>query len=176
MDQRADDSGIEQTMRSTICFQPIGVIHSDHQQAQGTPIQPRFAEAYRGYVDLDPEYLDALADLDGFERIWLFYHFDRATQWKAKVIPFRDTVERGLFATRAPKRPNGIGISCVRLEGIQGNRLILSEVDILDQTPLLDIKPYVPMFDAYPEARAGWLDQRQPKGRNEADDRFHEKS
>ena len=99
------------------------------------------------------------------------YAFDRSPGWKSRVIPFRDTIPRGLFATRAPRRPNPIGISCVRLVSIEGLCLHVADIDILDGTPLLDIKPYVPQFDAYPDAKAGWLDHA-PKPGDRADHRF----
>jgi len=99
-----------------------------------------------------------LVDLDGFERIWLIYWFDRSRTPQLSVLPYRDTRERGLFATRVPARINPIGMSAVRLLGVDGTTLRVAEIDILDGTPLLDIKPYVPDYDAYPGARAGWVD------------------
>jgi tRNA-Thr(GGU) m(6)t(6)A37 methyltransferase TsaA len=152
-------------------LKPIGIVHSPHMAAQGTPIQPRYSAGFKGIVELLPEYAEALADLDGFERIWLIFAFDRSEGWKPKVTPFRDTVERGLFATRAPKRPNAIGMSCVRLVRIEGATLHVAEIDILDGTPLLDIKPYVPDYDAYPDSKAGWLDHA-PKPGAKVDRRF----
>jgi len=109
-------------------------------------------------VVLDPAWVGGLADLDGFDRIWLIYCFDRAADPMLRVIPYRDTVEHGIFATRVPARPNPIGMSCVRLLAIEGNILHLADVDILDGTPLLDIKPYVPHYDNYPVERCGWID------------------
>jgi tRNA-Thr(GGU) m(6)t(6)A37 methyltransferase TsaA len=149
----------------------IGVIHSPFKVAVGTPIQSAFAAGAEGTVEVFPEYADALHDLDGFERVWLLYWFDRAPPARLRVVPFRDEAERGLFATRAPCRPNPIGLSCVRLLSINGNVLTVGGVDILDGTPLLDIKPYVPQFDAFPSARGGWLDQ-QASSNTHADDRF----
>jgi tRNA-Thr(GGU) m(6)t(6)A37 methyltransferase TsaA len=119
--------------------------------------------------DLEP----ALMDVEGFERIWLLYAFDRAGSFEPRVTPYRDTQEHGLFATRAPSRPNPLGISVVRLIARADNVLRVCDVDVLDGTPLLDIKPYVPEFDAYPDAKAGWLDQRRDE-RRVADARFHE--
>jgi len=141
-----------------IVFRPIGVIRTPHRQQAGTPIQPTCAEGVRGTVIVLDEYVDALADLAGFERIWLLYHLDRAAPWKARVVPYRDVVERGLFATRAPSRPNPVGLSVVRLLAIAGATLEIEGVDMLDRTPLLDIKPYAPVFDSCPSSRAGWLD------------------
>ncbi len=156
---------------SSVYFHPIGIIRSPHAVARGTPIQPRYAESFEGSVEVFPDYAGALADLDGFERVWLIYAFDRSEGWKPKVTPFRDTVERGLFATRAPRRPNAIGMSCVRLARIEGTTIHVSEIDVLDRTPLLDIKPYVPEYDAYPDSGAGWLDHA-PKPGARADRRF----
>jgi tRNA-Thr(GGU) m(6)t(6)A37 methyltransferase TsaA len=150
---------------------PIGVVHSPFKQATGTPIQPCRAGNSPGYVTLNPEFVAGLADLAGFERVWLIYYFHRAAAAKMRVVPYRDTVEHGLFATRVPARPNPVGLSCVRLLDIVGHILRLAEVDILDNTPLLDIKPYVPHYDNYPVQRCGWLDT-VPDKPVVADDRF----
>jgi tRNA-Thr(GGU) m(6)t(6)A37 methyltransferase TsaA len=149
----------------------IGRIHSPFKQATGTPIQPCRAGNSPGYVTLCPELVPGLEDLAGFDRVWLIYHFHRASSAKMSVIPYRDTLQRGLFATRVPARPNPIGMSCVRLLNIESNILRLSEVDILDDTPLLDIKPYVPHYDNYPVQRCGWVDI-VPDKPVVADDRF----
>jgi len=141
-----------------IRFKPIGVIHSHFKQATGTPIQPAYADDAPGHVEVDERFSDGLADLAGFDRIWLIYFFHRAAAFRLRVIPYRDTVERGVFSTRAPARPNPIGMSCVQLRRIEGNILRLGAVDILDGTPLLDIKPYVPQYDNHPAARRGWLE------------------
>ena len=150
---------------------PIGVIHSQFKQAAGTPIQPCRAGNSIGYGVLHEEFTAGLADLAGFDRIWLIYFFHRAAAAKMSVVPYRDTVEHGLFATRVPARPNALGMSCVRLLNIEGCILRLAEVDILDGTPLLDIKPYVPQYDNYPVQRCGWLDT-VPDKPVVADDRF----
>jgi tRNA (adenine37-N6)-methyltransferase len=150
----------------------IGTIFSSHASPEGTPIQPTYAAESRGEVVVDERYADALDDLGGFDRIWLLYWCHRASDWKPKIVPFRDTVRRGLFATRVPSRPNSIGLSVVRLLGRSGRRLDISDVDVVDGTPLLDIKPYVPMFDSHPDARAGWFEAGSTK-RTRADDRFH---
>ena len=116
---------------------------------------------------------DGLLDLDGFERIWVLYAFHRTEFRGLQVVPYRDTIPHGIFATRAPARPNPIGMSCVRLLGIRGHRLEIGEVDILDGTPILDIKPYIPEYDAYPAARAGWVEaDAVRRGPRVADERF----
>jgi tRNA-Thr(GGU) m(6)t(6)A37 methyltransferase TsaA len=156
-------------------LRPIGIIHSKHKEQTGTPVQPVYAEDSPGRVVVDPAFQAGLKDLEGFERIWLVYWMHRSGPFRLKVVPYKDTVERGLFATRAPSRPNPIGISCVRLLSIRDNLLEVAGVDILDDTPLLDIKPYAPGFDAHPGSRAGWLQERagQPAAdRTKADDRF----
>jgi tRNA-Thr(GGU) m(6)t(6)A37 methyltransferase TsaA len=152
----------------------IGRIHSPFKQATGTPIQPSRANGTEGFIQLAPQFAAALKDLEGFDRVWLIYWFDRAAAAKLTVIPYRDVVERGLFATRAPARPNPIGLSNVRLLGIEGNVLRIADVDILDDTPLLDIKPYVPAYDNFPVQRLGWVDT-VPDRPVVADDRFEKK-
>jgi tRNA (adenine37-N6)-methyltransferase len=134
----------------------IGIIHSPHQKAEGTPIQAARAAGVQGAVEVFPEYAAGLRDLDGFERIWLVYWFDRAKPAELIVTPYLDTTPHGLFATRAPCRPNPIGLSAVRLLGIAGSVLQVEGLDILDNTPLLDIKPYIPAFDAFDAKRVGW--------------------
>jgi tRNA-Thr(GGU) m(6)t(6)A37 methyltransferase TsaA len=150
---------------------PIGTINSCFKQALGTPIQPAFAKGVKGTVVVFPEYKEALKDLEGFERVWLIFWFDRSSTPKLKVVPYMDKVERGLFATRAPARPNPIGLSCVKLMRIEDCTLFIEELDILDGTPLLDIKPYVPRFDSFAVQRQGWLKSRDER-RQKADDRF----
>jgi tRNA-Thr(GGU) m(6)t(6)A37 methyltransferase TsaA len=152
---------------------PIGVIHSPYREPKGTPIQPAFGGGVRGEVEVYKEYADALDDLDGFEHIWLIFWLHRARPHRLKVVPYRDTVERGLFATRAPSRPNPIVLSMVRLIGRDGNRLQVEGLDILDGTPLLDIKPYIPKIDARAGSKAGWFDASR-KAREVADGRFHQ--
>lgn len=159
--------------RREVILRPIGVIRSPHRSHAGTPIQPAYAEGVEGEVVVDESFATALDDIDGFERIWLLYCLDRAKPWKPRVVPYRDTRERGLFATRSPSRPNPIGLSVVRLLVREGNLLRVRGLDILDATPLIDIKPYVPEFDAFPDSKAGWLDERR-QDRREADDRFHQ--
>lgn len=152
----------------------IGRIHTPFTQATGTPIQPCMAAGVEGHIKLQPEFVPGLQDLAGFDRIWLVFWCHRAAAAKMLVVPYRDTVERGLFATRAPARPNPIGLSCVRLLGIDGDTLRIADVDILDDTPLLDIKPFIPQYDNHSVQRCGWVDavsEYAPK----ADDRFERK-
>ncbi len=151
----------------------IGVIHTQFHKAQGTPIQPVYSVGSTGEVVVDAAYEPALADVEGFERVWLVYWFDRAGPFQPRVVPYRDTREHGLFATRAPSRPNPIGLSAVQLLRREGRVLHVAGIDVLDGTPLLDIKPYVPAFDAFPQARAGWIDADRVD-RQIADDRFHD--
>jgi tRNA-Thr(GGU) m(6)t(6)A37 methyltransferase TsaA len=149
----------------------IGIIHSPHRKADGTPVQAALAAGVQGTIEVFPQYAAGLRDLDGFERIWLVYWFDRAKAAELVVTPYLDTVARGLFATRAPCRPNPIGLSAVRLLGIIGNILHVDGLDILDNTPLLDLKPYVPAFDAFEAKRIGWLGETAGN-RAVADGRF----
>jgi len=153
-----------------LALQPIGLVHSPHRQAEGTPIQPRWAAGIEGTVEVFPEFAPGLRDLDGFDRIWLLYWFDRARACQLEVVPFLDTQKRGVFATRAPSRPNPIGLSCVRLLAVEGSRLRVAELDVLDGTPLLDIKPYAPDCDVFDVKRVGWY--ASARGTRTADGRF----
>lgn len=157
---------------TSITISPIGVIHSSLVNTDGAPIQPVFAKGCEGTVEVYGEFKEALLDLDDFERIWLLYWFDRASDFKLKVKPFMDNRRHGLFATRAPSRPNPIGLSCVKLLSVEANILRVSELDILDSTPLLDIKPYVGKFDCFEVRRNGWLDTSD-KGNIKSDNRFY---
>ncbi len=152
----------------------IGVIHTPFKEQSGTPIQPRFAREAEGIVEVFEPYVGALADIGGFERLWLLFLLDRSSPWQPRVIPYLDTVERGLFATRAPARPCPIGLSVIELLSVSDNNLKVRGVDILDGTPLLDIKPYVPRFDAFSDSKAGWLDA-EGIDPTDADSRFSNK-
>ena len=154
-------------------MKPIGVIHTPFTKTEGMPIQPTGAGGVKGTVEVLPEFVDGLQDLEGFSHVILLYVFDRSVGFKLKVVPFLDKVPRGLFATRAPKRPNPIGLSVVKLEKIDGPVLHIEGVDILDETPLLDIKPYVPVFDEPTPCRTGWLEDVDGVVRDKrSDDRF----
>jgi len=141
-----------------ITYRPIGVIHTPFNEPEGMPIQPSRGRGVAGTIEVFSEFAEGLADLDGFSHIVLLYHLHRSRGFDLRVTPFLDTHLRGLFATRAPRRPNPIGLSVVRLIGIEDNRISVQDLDILDGTPLLDIKPYVPDFDRHTECRVGWLE------------------
>jgi len=158
-------------MAEAFAFRSIGVVRSPFLEQTGTPIQPNLAVGVEGTVELDAAYIDALVGLEGFERVWVLYVFDRAAGFQKTVVPYRDDRPHGLFATRAPARPNPIGVSSLRLLSIEGATLRVGDVDILDGTPVLDVKPYVPAFDAFPGVRAGWLDEQRVRARR-ADRRF----
>jgi tRNA-Thr(GGU) m(6)t(6)A37 methyltransferase TsaA len=154
-------------------FIPIGIIHTPFKIPKGMPIQPPGAEGITGSVEVYAEYQSGLNDLDGFSHIILLYSFHRSKGFTLDVVPYLDTEYRGVFATRAPRRPNSIGLSIVKLEGIKNGILQVCNVDILDGTPLLDIKPYVPEFDQQADVRTGWLEKTGRKViRKKADDRF----
>jgi tRNA-Thr(GGU) m(6)t(6)A37 methyltransferase TsaA len=156
-------------------LRPIGFIRSPFREATGTPIQAALAGGANGAVEVLEEFAGGLKDLEGFERIWLLYWFDRAKwDYQLLVTPYLDTTPRGVFSTRAPSRPNAIGLSSVRLLCVDDNVLKIQGVDVLDGTPLLDIKPYVPRFDCFEAVRAGWLDSTTTS-RAVADSRFERK-
>ncbi len=156
-----------------IDFQPIGVIHSPFKDVKGMPIQPSGAVGIAGTVEVNPEFVEGLKDLDGFSHIILLYHFHQIDGYKLIVTPFLDTRQHGVFSTRAPRRPNAIGISIVELIDIKENVLEIKNVDILDGTPLIDIKPYVPEFDQYSDVRTGWLEAAKGNVHTKrSDDRF----
>ena len=161
----------------TFQYKSIGVIHSPFDKLEGMPIQPVGARGIKGTVDVEAEYEDGLKDLDGFSHIILVYHFHLAEGYSLQVKPFLDNTPRGIFAVRAPKRPNPIGISVVRLERIAGTRLHISNIDVVDGTPLLDIKPYVPDFDGAEDVRIGWLADRADRAADKrSDGRFRSSS
>jgi tRNA-Thr(GGU) m(6)t(6)A37 methyltransferase TsaA len=145
-------------MEGIVTFKPIGMIHSEHLEAGQTPIQPFFAKGCPGTAEIFPEYAEGLKDIGGFSHLILLYHFHRSTPSSLVVRPYLDDTDRGIFATRHPCRPNPIGLSIVRLIRRDGVLLFLEDVDILDETPLLDIKPYFPQYDAPEGARAGWTE------------------
>lgn len=159
-------------MTRKIQLQPIGVIHTPFRQPAGTPIQPSRARGARGKVQLFPGFERGLKDLEAFERVWLLYCFHRPLEPSLLVTPFLDTQPRGIFATRSPARPCPIGFSAVRLLRVRECGILdVADIDVIDGTPLLDIKPYVPEFDCFPASKAGWFDASKSR-RRLADGRF----
>jgi tRNA-Thr(GGU) m(6)t(6)A37 methyltransferase TsaA len=140
-------------------MKPIGVIHSPFTDKAQTPIQPTRSPAI-GQVEVYPEFSDGLQDLEGFSHIFLLYIFHQSNGYTLRVKPFLDSQLHGLFATRYPCRPNPIGLSVVRLLARRDNILDIEGVDVLDGTPLIDIKPYIHDFDAPTETRSGWYETR----------------
>lgn len=138
-------------------YKPIGVIHSPFKEARGTPIQPTGAEGIEGTVEIFPEYCAGLKDIDGFSHLILLYHFHLTDGYSLEVRPYLDKRIHGVFSTRIPGRPNPIGLSVVRLIKVENCTLHIQDVDIVDGTPLLDIKPYVPEFDLREIDQIGWL-------------------
>jgi tRNA-Thr(GGU) m(6)t(6)A37 methyltransferase TsaA len=160
---------------TSIKLKPIGIIHSPFSEPKGVPIQPTAGKDVQGTVEVFPEYVDGLKDLDGFSHIVLLCFFHLAREYSLEVIPFMDDQLRGVFATRAPSRPNPIGLSVVRLDKIEGNILYIRDLDIVDGTPLLDIKPYVSAFVPGDIQKTGWLEQNVKKLPKTKDDgRFTE--
>lgn len=154
-------------------MKPIGTIETPFDRLGGMPIQPAAAAGIKGRVVVFDEFKAGLRDLEGFSHIFLLYLFHKSKGYNLLVKPYLDSVQRGLFATRAPKRPNPIGISLVQLDGIEGNVLHIQNVDILNETPLLDIKPYIPQFDILDPVRIGWLEQAKDRmSKQKSDDRF----
>jgi len=146
-------------MDKQIIYKPIGVICSPFKMSKGTPIQPKSAKGIKGKVVVNEEYKEGLRNLEGFSHIILIYHFHLIRGYSLMVKPYMDDNLHGVFATRAPKRPNPIGISVVKLLNIEGHVLEVEDVDTVDGTPLLDIKPYVPDFDIREVEKIGWLEK-----------------
>jgi tRNA-Thr(GGU) m(6)t(6)A37 methyltransferase TsaA len=146
-----------------IRYKPIGVIHSPFKEPKGTPIQPAAAKGIHGTVEIFPEYAEGLKDIEGFSHIILIYHFHLSKRRSLTAKPYMDNKAHGVFAMRGPSRPNPIGISIVHLVRIDENKLHIQDVDIVDGTPLLDIKPYVPEFDIRKVEKIGWLEKNVRK-------------
>jgi tRNA (adenine37-N6)-methyltransferase len=146
-------------MALIIHFRPIGLIHSPFQRLEDIAPPPQPGSTAPGTVEIYPEFVAGLQDLEGFSHIILLYYLNHATTPCLTVIPPRDTVPHGVFATRAPCRPNPIGLAVTRLERREGNILHVERVDALDGTPLLDIKPYLPEMEGPLTVRTGWLEK-----------------
>jgi len=144
----------------TICYKSIGTIHTPFKKLKGMPIQSKGSKGTRGTIELKKEFVKGLLDLNKFSHIYLIYHFHKAKGFDLNVIPFLDNKPHGIFATRAPKRPNSIGISVVKLISIRDNIIEIENVDMLDGTPLLDIKPYISHFDIHNIEKNGWINNK----------------
>ncbi len=144
-------------------YTPIGIIHSPFKKLEGMPIQPAAAKRVKGYIEIFPEYERGLKDLNNFSHIILIYHFHLVKKYRLEVIPYMDNKSHGVFATRAPCRPNPIGISIVHLLKVDKNIIYVEDIDIVDGTPLLDIKNYVPEFDIRKVEKIGWLEKNIQK-------------
>jgi tRNA-Thr(GGU) m(6)t(6)A37 methyltransferase TsaA len=156
-----------------VIYHPIGIVHSPFQEMEGMPIQPSGSAAAQGTIRIFPDFAEGLVDLEGFSHIILLYHFHRVAGSRLAVTPFLDDKQHGVFATRAPTRPNPIGLSIVELIRREDNVLYVANLDVVDGTPLLDIKPYVPQFDAANPTRLGWLEEgRGDVKKQRADRRF----
>lgn len=154
-------------------FEPIGILRTPYLNIKDMPIQPSGASGIRGTLILDPAYRQGIKDLDGFSHIFLIYVLHQAGQPQMTVIPFLDQKPHGVFATRSPKRPNPIGLSIVRLISVDENILTLENVDMLDGSPVIDIKPYVPAFDQPENVKVGWLSKSSQEVKTKrSDDRF----
>lgn len=139
-------------------FTPVGIIHTPFKTVENMPIQPSAAKDVTAAIEVFPEYADGLADLEGFSHIYVIFHLHRVRGYKLKVIPFLDTVERGIFATRSPARPNPIGLSVAEIVSVKNNIIEIRGVDMLNGSPVIDIKPFVPEFEDYTGIRKGWFE------------------
>lgn len=157
----------------SIIFEPIGIIYTPFNSKEGMPIQVNGASGIKGQIIMKDEFIPGLKDLEGFSHIILIYQFHKSEGFELQTTPFLDDKKRGVFATRAPKRPNSIGISVVRLLRIEKNIIYIENVDILNETPLIDIKPYISDFDIHETEKNGWIENKT-KQLNEikSDNRF----
>lgn len=164
---------MENIADKNIIFKPIGIIRSPFTVPIGMPIQPKAGEGISGRVEIFKAFEKGLQDLEGFSYIVLIYHLHKSKPSKLSVKPFLNEQQHGVFATRSPNRPNAIGFSIVRLREIKGNVLTIENVDILDGTPLLDIKPYIREFDSFDSGSSGWIsDKTSQLPGKKSDDRF----
>lgn len=156
-----------------ITYTPIGYFNTPHTDVRGMPIQPPGAAGVHGSITVLPEFRDGLHDIEGFSYLIVLYHLHEICGFELTVTPFLDNSPHGIFATRSPKRPNPMGLSVMRLLDVQGDTLLLDNVDVLDGTPVIDIKPYVPDFDVWPARRVGWFEGKSGNATSvRSDDRF----
>ncbi|MBN1181322.1 MAG: tRNA (N6-threonylcarbamoyladenosine(37)-N6)-methyltransferase TrmO [Bacteroidales bacterium] len=153
-----------------IIYQPIGIIHSPFNKPEGMPIQPASAKGIQGEIEIFPEFAAGLKDIEGFSHLIILFQFHLSEGYNLEVTPFLDNVKHGIFATRAPRRPNQIGLSVVKLNYRTDNILYIENVDIVNGTPLIDIKPYVPVFDEAHDIKSGWLGNSADKLSNTLND------
>jgi len=144
---------------------PIGIIHSAYTESKDIPIQGTFNDKIEAWLELKDEYIDGLKDLDGFSHAIIIYYFHKSHREEIEGRPFLEQNKHGIFAIRSPHRPNHIGFSIIKLKSIKANKVYFTEVDVLDGTPLLDIKPYVKYFDSRDNAISGWLDKHFKNGK-----------
>jgi len=140
---------------------PIGIIQTPYNTLEQMPIQPKGAKGVIASIKINDEYVMGLKDLNGFSHIYLIYHFHQTTRSELEVIPFMDTTKRGVFATRSPLRPSHIGLSITELVSIDDNIVTIKGIDVLNGTPLLDIKPYIPQFDGVKKIKTGWMNKKE---------------
>ena len=152
-------------------YRPIGIVKSNYNSKISMPIQPSSAENSKGVIEIDPEYINGLIDLDGFSHIIVIYHFHESEGFNLITKPFLDDKTHGVFATRAPKRPNNIGLSVLKLNKIVQNKLFVENVDILNQTPVLDIKPYIPQFNNADDVTIGWIEKSKEQIKSKKSDK-----
>jgi len=152
-------------MKKEIKLKPIGIIRTPYKDAEKVPIQGRFKKSVRGRIKLFPKYKSGLKDIEGFSHLILIYYFHKAGQEKLIAKPFLEDESHGIFAIRSPMRPNHIGISIVKLEKVRNNVITFSEVDMLDGTPLLDIKPFISHYDSRKNVKNGWIDKYFARGK-----------
>jgi len=158
-------------MSDSITFQPIGIVHSEYIEPEGTPIQSGLNPDNKAIIIIENQFLEGLKDLEDFSHISVLYYFHKIkSPFKLQVKPFMDELKRGVFATRAPNRPNKIGISCVELYKIEGNNLHIQNHDLLNGTPILDIKPFIAEFSPVNVSKTGWLKQNKNKIKDSRDD------
>ncbi|MEZ7196299.1 tRNA (N6-threonylcarbamoyladenosine(37)-N6)-methyltransferase TrmO [Pseudodesulfovibrio karagichevae] len=156
-----------------ITYRPIGFFHTPHKTTTGMPIQPSGAQGVKGTINILPEFREGIRDIEGFSHLIILYHLHEICGQELTVIPFLDQTPHGIFATRSPKRPNPLGLSVMALCGVSDEGIILNNVDVLDGTPVLDIKPYVPDFDVWPADRVGWFEGKSGNATTKrSDDRF----
>ena len=147
-------------METAITYNPIGIIRTPFTKISDMPVQSKGAKKIYGVIEILPEFISGLQDLDGFSHLILIYHFHLVKEYRLSVIPFMDDKPHGIFATRAPLRPNAIGMSIVKLQKLENNLIYFEGADMIDKSPLLDIKPFFPKYDNQHKVRYGWLETK----------------